>query len=300
MKIINPVTITDAMITSTPEDSTAAWTAATYAIGDERHVVATHKVYKCAIAGASSVSPELDPTRWAEMRWTNRWACFVRTTTQASKGTTSLTIKVRPGFCNAAAFYGLVGTEYALTVTDGVGGPTIYSSSGLLYRDATDWYDVLFGPLDQLDRVFLAGIPLAVDPELTLTIASTTGAPVAVGMFDVGDLQPLYDDTSWGGLLAGSNVDVVTKSRIKLSDDGTELEIKAGAATNTIKGELVMRREALDAVTQVLRRVHNIPVSVIGLTNRTYARQIHTFGIIQGSATYDVHGRVSLTVPGIF
>lgn len=300
MKIINPATITDAMITSAPEDATAAWTAGTYAIGDERHVVATHKVYKCAIAGASSVSPELDPTRWAEMRWTNRWACFVRTTTQASKGTTSLTVKVRPGFCNAAAFYGLVGTSYTLTVTDGAGGPTIYTRSGMLYRDAVDWYDVLFGPLDQQDRLFFTGIPLVVDPEIILTVTSATGNPVAVGMFDVGDLQPLYDESSWGGLLAGSNVDVVTKSRIKLSDDGTELEIKNGAAANTIKGDLVMPREALDAVMLVLRRVHNVPVSVIGVTKRPYAQQIHTFGIVQGSGTYDVHGRVSLTVPGIF
>ena len=38
------------LLTAPPEDPTPAWTAGTYAVGDERHVVATHRVYKCAVA----------------------------------------------------------------------------------------------------------------------------------------------------------------------------------------------------------------------------------------------------------
>ena len=45
MYFIDPRPILEShLLAAPPEDPTPAWTAGTYAIGDERHVVATHRV----------------------------------------------------------------------------------------------------------------------------------------------------------------------------------------------------------------------------------------------------------------
>lgn len=107
MNFINPITVTAAMIgagTTLSEDSTTAWAAYTAAVGDYRHVVSTHRVYRCAVAGASATSPELDPTVWVDTRPTNKWAPFDIYTSTAATGTTSFTYVLTPDISTPLRF----------------------------------------------------------------------------------------------------------------------------------------------------------------------------------------------------
>ena len=302
MNIISPITITSAMIgagTTLAEDSTAAWTSATYAVGDERHVVATHRVYKCALAGSSTISPELDPTRWVDKRPTNKWAPFDIYTSTAAATVTTMTYVLTPGYFNSIALYGLTGSQYSLTVKDATGGAVIYTKSGFLYADPLGWYEYLFGALKITNKLVFTGIPIRPASEITLTITAASGQPVGLGMFIAGDYVSLAGAGSWGGAQYGASAEPVTYSYIKTNDDGTTQIVKRHSATN-LRVTIAMPREEADAVLQSVQSVLDVPVAWIATDAAGYAG-LTTFGIGSGSMKYDSFNvaNFDITVKGL-
>ena len=297
MNIINPITITDAMIgagTTVAEDTTAAWTSGTYAVGDERHVVATHRVYKCAAAGSSTISPELDPTRWLDKRPTNRWAPFdIYTSTQAAT-VTSMTYVLTPGYFNALALYGLTGTQYTLTVKDATGGSVIYSRAGFLIADPLGWYEYLFSAPKIIDKLIFKDIPIRPAAELTLTVTSATGEPVGLGLLAVGDFASLSGSGAWGGAQYGASAEPVSYSYIKTLDDGTTQIVKRHSATN-LRVTIAMPRMEADAVLKTVQSVLDVPVAWIATDAQGYAG-LTAFGIGSGSMSYDSFGIANLNI----
>jgi hypothetical protein len=287
MNIINPITITDAMLTSSTlaEDSTSAWTSATYAVGDYRHVVATHRVYKCAVAGSSTVSPELDPTRWVDTRPTNKWAPFDIYTITAAATVTTMTYVLTPGYFNAIALYGLTGTGYTLTVKDVTGGTAIYTSTGYLYGAPEGWYEYLFGGVKPVDKLVFTDIPIRPAAEITLTITAAAGQPVGLGMMAIGDYVSLAGSGDWGGTQYGASAEPVTYSYIKTNEDGTTTIVRRHSATN-LRVTVSMPRDQADAVLQSMQSVLDVPVAWIATSVSGYAG-LTTFGIGSGSMKYD-------------
>ena len=288
MNIISPITITDAMLgagTTLAEDSTAAWTSATYAVGDERHVVATHRVYKCALAGSSTISPQLDPTRWLDKRPTNKWAPFDIYTSTAAATVTTMTYVLTPGYFNSIALYGLTGSQYSLSVKDATGGTVIYSKSGFLYADPVGWYEYLFGALKITNKLVFTDIPIRHASEITLTITAASGQPVGLGLVAAGDYVSLSGTGDFGGAQYGASAEPVTYSYIKTLDDGTTQIVKRHSATN-LRVTITMPREEADAVLQSMQNVLDVPVAWIATDAAGYAG-LTTFGIGSGSMKYD-------------
>ena len=295
MNIINPITITDAMLTSSlAEDSTAAWTSATYAIGDLRHVVATHRVYKCALAGSSTISPQLDPTRWVDMRPTNKWAPFDIYTSTKAETVTSLTYTLTPGYFNSVALYGLTGTQYSISVKDAPGGVVIYTKSGFLIDDPVGWYEYLFGKTKTADKLIFNGIPIRPNAEITITISAATSAAVGVGMIVCGDYVSLVGSGEWGGVQYGASAEPVTYSYIKTNDDGTTQIVKRHSATN-LRVQIAMPRAEADAVLQSVQGVLDVPVAWIATDAQGYAG-LSAFGLGSGSMSYDSFGVATLSI----
>ena len=303
MNIINPITITDVMIgagTSLAEDPTAAWTSATYVVGDERHVVATHRVYKCALAGSSTISPQLDPTRWADKRPTNKYAPFDIYTSTAASTVTSLTYVLTPGYFNALALYGLTGGQYSVTEKDATGGTNIFTRTGFLTEDPVDWYEYLFVAPKAKKSLVFTGLPIRPAAELTITITAATGVDVGVGIIVPGDLVPLFGTGSFGGTLHGASAEPFTYSYIKTFEDGTTKSVKRLSATN-LRVSVAMPREEADAVLQIVQGVLDVPVACIATTAAGYAG-LTTFGLISNAPMkYDSFGvaTLDLTVKGI-
>ena len=290
MNIITPITITDAKLTSSTlaEDTTSAWVSGTYAVGDFRHVVATHRVYKCAVAGSRTISPELDPTNWVDVRPTNKWAPFDIYTSTAAATVTTMTYVLTPGYFNAIALYGLTGSQYSLTVKDEAGGTTIFSRSGYLYADPIGWYEYLFGTLRNITKLVFTGIPIRPAAEITLTITAATGEAVGLGMVAVGDYVSLAGEGDWGGALQGASAEPVTYSYIKTNDDGTTSIVRRHAATN-LRVTVALPRTEADAVLQAMQNVLDVPVAWIASGASGYAG-LSTFGIGSGSMKYDSFG----------
>ena len=301
MNIISPINITPAMMTSSllVEDPSAAWISATYAVGDERHVVSTRRVYRCAVAGASSISPELDPTRWVDRRPTNRSAPFDIYTSTAATTVTALTYELTPGYFNAIALYGLTGAQYTLTVKDAAGGAVIYTRTGFLADDPMNWYEYLFGAPKLRKTLIFSGIPIRPAAELTLTITAASGQPVGIGMIVEGDYVSLAGEGQWGGTQYGASAEPVTYSFMKTNDDGSTQIVKRHSATN-LRVSIAMPREEADVVLQSVQAVLDVPVAWIATSAPGYAG-LTAFGIGSGSMSYDSFGVATLdiTVKGL-
>lgn len=297
MNIINPIIVTDAMLgagTSLAEDPTTVWASYTAAVGDLRHVVSTHRVYKCAVAGVSSVSPELAPTVWADIRPTNKWAPFDIYTSTAAATVTTLIYVLTPGYFNAVALYGLTGAQYSLTVKDTTGGAVIYSKSGYTSADPVGWYEYLFAAPKPLDKLVFTNIPIRPAAEITLTITAASGQPVGLGMLVCGDYVSLSGAGEWGGAQYGASAEPVTYSYIKTNDDGTTQIVRRHAATN-LRVTIMMPREEADAVLQSVQSVLDMPVAWVATDATGYAG-LTTFGIGSGSMSYDSFSTASLAI----
>lgn len=300
MNVLIPTPITDTVLTSSTlaEDATAAWTSGTYVVGDERHVVATHRVYRCAVAGSSTVTPQSDPTRWVDMRPTNKWAPFDLYTTTAATGTTSFSYTLLPGFINALSAYGLVGSDFVATLKDAPGGTVLATRTVSLYAQALGLYELAFVPLRQVDRVAITDLPLAPGGELTVTVNGGSGNPVALGMLNVGDYRPVIGAAAWGGTEHGAAAEPKSFSYINTLEDGT-VQIKRRGAATDLSGTVAMPAEQAEYAAATVRQVLDVPVSCIASNRAGYA-YLNTFGLISGRVVAESAGvaRFQFSVKG--
>lgn len=304
MNIIVPIPVTAGLIgagCSLPEDPTPAWSSGSYNIGDERHVVATHRVYRCAIAGTSTTSPEQDPDRWQDRRPTNKMAPFdIYTSTAAKSTTTDIVYPITARFCNTVALYGAAGSSYDITVRDMAGGTVIYNKTGRLREPSRGWYSFLFGSRRPLAKVIATGIPIRPAAEVTITIRAASGALRSLGMIVLGKLRPLIGLGPWGGTEFGASAEPVSYGYVRTEDDGTTTWQAGHSATN-LRCRIVLPRDQADQAVSLLQEVLGIPVACIATDVSGYSG-LSTFGVISTApVSYDGQGHASIdtSVKGI-
>lgn len=166
MLVIPPLTITPAMLLSSTiaePDTTVGevvWVSGTtYALGDQVIVISEHKVYERVVAGAGTVSPQLDLTNWVEIGPTNKWAMFDTFRNTASTSTSVTTVSIAPGQrINAIAIMGA--HVSSITVTVVVGADTVYThTADMISRDVVDYYDYFFDEFSFQQSLLLLDIP---------------------------------------------------------------------------------------------------------------------------------------------
>lgn len=304
MNIIVPITIAETMIgagCSLAEDPTTTWTSGTYAVGDLRHVVATHTVYECVLAGSSTVTPQDDPTRWLAKRPTNKWAPFDwYASTQATSTTTDIIYPITARFVNAVALYGIVGTEYEFIVKDQAGGTVIYSKSGKLKAHDRGWFSYLFGARRQITKLVFKSLPIHPAAEITIKIKAGAGLQRSLGTIVLGKYRNLAGRGSFGGTQYGATVEPVTYSYIKTEDDGTTVIKRRHSGTN-LRGNIVLPRSQADAAISLLQQVLDVPVACIASDKPGY-EALNTFGLISSSPVkYDgpLTASIDFNVKGI-
>lgn len=305
MNILTPIDITDAMIgagttVAEPAAGETTWVSAgTYALGDKRIRTTTHRVYECVQAHTGRTAlPEVDGAYWLDIGPTQRWSPFdIYTSTQAA-ATTSMTYVLSPGFFNALALYGVLGTQYSITVKDAPAGAVIYTRTGYLYDDPTGWYEYLFGGVVLRDRLLFRDIPIRPTAELTLTISAASGQPVGIGLVAVGDYANLYG-ADWGGTQYGASAEPVTYSYIKTEEDGTTKIVRRHSAVN-MRANVIMPKAAADDALIVIRRVLDKPVAWIASDAPGYGG-LNVFGLGSASLSYasPTHASLDINVKGM-
>lgn len=311
MYIIKPITVTAAMIgagCTLSEDPTAAWASGTFAIGDEVHVVAQHRVYRCAIAGASSISPELDPTRWLDVRPTNKMAPFdIYTSTAATTTASDIVYPITARFVNAVSVWAPVGATVELSIKDEVGGTKIYPAGAdaadvrRIKRESTGWYDYLFGERTSVKKVVFTGLPIRPAAEITVAIRAASGATRAVGMIALGKFANLLGGAdAWGGVQYGAEAEPVSYNYITTDDDGV-ITIEPGYSATNLKVDVMLAQEYADAAQELLESVLGVPVAWISTLQSGYDG-LSTFGIGRSTPVRrdgPTHAKATINVQGI-
>lgn len=201
MKVIRPITITDAMLIASdvaePSGSDpSVWSSGTtYALGDTARSATTHRIYKSKQGANTNHDPTSDDgTWWTDVGGVARWAMFDPYVSTPTSRAASLTVTIAPGVCDGLFLYGMVGTTATVTMTDGAGGPTVYSRTlDLLTPVINDWYSYYFDPYRQVPYFVLYDLPPYVNGRITLAITGTgtvsCGMMVAGRTYNVGDTK---------------------------------------------------------------------------------------------------------------
>ncbi len=199
MRVIPPITITDAILTSStatePGTGETAYAAGTtYALGDTCSVIGTnsHIVYQSLQAGNIGHTPATSPTYWIAVGPTNRWKMFDTLRNTQTVSASPLTVVLTPGMrCNSIAVMGMVADSITVTVTSG--GSTVYTyTKDLRTRDVTDWYAYYFDPFTSLPGIVLFALPPYTNAIITVTMTISSGN-VSCGAIVVGNSEYLGD-----------------------------------------------------------------------------------------------------------
>lgn len=257
--------------------------------GDEVIRTQTHRRYRAAkdmTTAENVVAPELDDATWLDIGPTNRWAPFDQYTNTKAVGTSSITYVLSPGYFNALALYGLVGTGYTVTVKSTPGGAVIYSRTGLLTDDPAGWYEYLFVTPSTRSKLVFTDIPLSPAAELTITITAGSDA-VGIGMIVVGDLVPMFGEGEWGGAEYGATAEPITYSYINTDEYGSTRIVRRHSSTNLRCSVRLPRKYADDAVRR-LQSVLDQPVACIATTKAAGYDGLNVFGLIASApVSYD-------------
>jgi hypothetical protein len=188
--VIRPVTLTDAMLTSSNVAETAgtsdpaAWISAhAYNSGDQVSRIGTnqHAVYQALANVTSSTPPESDSANWAYVGPTNRWKMFDAVNETQTSNANTIQVTLTPGqVADAIGLDNLAGNSVAVSVASG------YSKTkSLRTRICRSWYDYWFAPFLYRRAALFADLPPLSGNVITLTV-DKTGSTAKAGTCVIG------------------------------------------------------------------------------------------------------------------
>lgn len=234
-----------------------------YYVGDLFIRTSTHRTYECVVAHAagSGAPPENDPTRWLDVGPTNRWKAFDPYSVTPTVADGTLTYVIRPGaFVTGISIWKPQGDTYSIVVKDAPGGTVIASKTGDLYEQAVGFYEYLFQPWRLLQKISLDSIPLAADPEITVTITAPAGTRAAIGTLLIGDWRVFIGAGEWGGTEYGASSSRQSFSYLAYNDDGTIKSEVIRASRREVRASVVVPAEEAMYADALIEEILNIAV----------------------------------------
>ncbi|MGP3699187.1 hypothetical protein [Rhodobacter sp. NSM] len=294
MKMIAPITVTDAVMASSnvPETDYPAWSSGTtYALGARAVLASTHAIYESVQAGNTGHNPATDTASawWIRVGSTNRWRAFdSRTGQKVSKDGTIEYALTLPSICTAVALIGLSAGSVWVCVED-AGGTLIYNQTRQLVdrTDIVSFFTYFTYSPEYVERIVFEDLPGYVGYTLRITIDAGVGTAevgeiVPGKMFEFGttlvDTEISYEDMSvrdrdeWGSvyIVERDSYDVVT-FRVAVAVGGEERfrrairDQRAKPAFYYADADLVQRGLAVYGLAKPLR----IPLQAAGASIAT-------------------------------
>ena len=284
----------------TGEDATAAWVSGTYSVGTEVHLPATHRVYKCALAGSSTVSPELDPTRWVDMRATNKWAAFDWYHNTKSTSTSDLYFEFSTGdfYIDSIAIFNPICSSVKIEVFN-QSGTLIYTKGNSVIRDSIDYFDYCFGKNTYRDSTFDGNLPYGINYKIKVTFIASGGSSRSVGTICIGQSKSI-DGNTWGGTEWGAEIIPTSRTINTVQDDGT-IKVKPRGNYKIGKCTVAVPAGYMDIAVQLINSGLGTPCAWIP-ANYEYANELSVFGIVKDApAKYENNGigYISFNIEGL-
>src|SRR5687768_15247124 len=166
MKIVIPMTVTDATLISTnvEENLHSNWEDGyIYELGQRAHIVGAdvHDVYESLADDNAGHDPRTSPAYWAYVGKTNPWLMFDRSVTSQTTNPDIIQVEVRSrGRALAIAILNASAKEARVEMIDPVDGTvhdetySMVSPSGI-----DDWYDYFFEPIVRLQDIVIHNLP---------------------------------------------------------------------------------------------------------------------------------------------
>lgn len=263
MKILTPLDITDAMLTSSTvtEDDHAAWSSATtYSVGDKViRTTGVHRRYE-ALTASTNKTPESNPTDWLDLGPTNRWAMFDQKVGTATTATTSMTIVLEPSRAvSAVALVGANCREATVEMSDLIDG-AVYSKTIDMESDllGADWWHYFFDDFNRKSMGWLADMPSYHNPTITITLSGATGETISCGGIVVGTMQQFASAVRYG-----ANIGIVDYSK-KDVDEWGDYQVVERNYTKTAQWSFLFTRNQVDLLHRILSSLRARPALYIG------------------------------------
>lgn len=263
MQLIAPITVTDAMLTSSSldEDDYPVWSSATvYAAGDRSILTSTHRIYQRLNAGSGPLAPNLDAANWVEVGPTNKWAPFDRAvgTSATSGADTTLSYTITPG--QVVTGLALLDASCdAVSIQVMVSGETIYEKNyvPVLANDLEigDWYSYFFESIQRRVSLIDTGLPAFSESVINVTLTGT--APLRVGTLALGRPYTI------GTTLAGGRLSIIDYS-IKTTDEFGTTTLSERAHAKRMEAVVVVNTLTVGVISQRLADIRATPVIWIG------------------------------------
>lgn len=271
MKIIKPITITDAKFVSStisepdnvgsPTLETLWISGASYSVGARVIRTQTHRVYRAKVLHSGvTTPPENDTTRWEDIGPTNRWAMFDNVVNTQSVAGSPLTVVIAPGIVNGLALAQLVGNSVTVTMRDAIGSPTgavVYSKTvDLDLSEVYNWYTYFFQPFTQRETVVLLDLPPYLNGEITVTVTGI--GQVKIGALIVGTVY------AFGDTLYNTTAGIRDYSR-KVTDEETGVvSLEQRTFSKRLKARIKVPAGAVNALQQILTELRAVPTVWVG------------------------------------
>lgn len=264
--IVSPLTITDAMLTSTnvAETDYAAWSSgSTYALAARVIVTATHKVYESLQASNTNHDPLTSPLWWIEVSPTNRWKSLDTSVSTQTAQATSITYTLTPGQAvNTIALLNITGgTSVTISMTSALaGGATVYSKTVDLSSlpIAPDWWVWFYGVKTAPTQVILNDLPSYTDGVISVNLSGTTS--LALGVLMIGRQR------SFGvGIQYGARVGIQDYSRKEKNDFGDTVLVQRAFAKRA-NFDMQIAKAEVDLFQNFLAEIRATPCLWIGST----------------------------------
>lgn len=204
MKFIKPLTITQALLTTTnvTETDTTEWLPATaFTAGQTCMVtttangasVASHKIYT-AVINNTGFDPTLaaNSAKWTETSSTNRYKMFDQIVQDQTSRSGGIDVVITPGtYTNSLALINTEGSDVDIVMTSTADGEVYNENFSLTsFSGIQDWYAYFFTPIERMTELFLSDLPVYLDATVAVSINSSgvakCGALVLGTFFDVG------------------------------------------------------------------------------------------------------------------
>lgn len=253
MKLIRPIIITDAMLTSSnvAETDYAAYAAGTtYALAARVIYIAAnvHRIYESLQASNIGHDPTLaaSATWWVLVGATNRWRLFDKSITSQTSNANSIVNQLTVvGRCDSVVFLNTNAASVTVKMTDGIDG-VVYNKTVSMVADSgiQDWYAWTFEPIERIVDKAVMDLPPYANAVLDITITDTGGTPLCGGVV-VGQSKNI------GSTQYGLKMGILDYS-VKTKDQWGTYTITPGAFSNRVDATVWVVPAYVDALKKLL------------------------------------------------
>ncbi len=267
MHILNPITLTPAMVTSNnvPVNDFAVWNAATnYTAGTKVIRTTTNKIYRSITGGINATIPEANPTGWADEGYVNAFKLLDGQSSTQTTNPNAIIQTYTPGQrINSMSFINLVGEELRIQATNG-GVETIYDKTiSLSVTSITSFYEWFFEPFVQkTDHVEVDFPEVYTNPVITITLSTSSGN-AAIGRFAPSKAYEI------GTLQYGSALGIKDYS-VKFTDANNVTSLTKKDNVKLLSFKLIINQNETDRINRLLRQLLSIPCVFVGYSGDGY------------------------------